>query len=341
MASSAARGLATAVGNVPGLVDALERLERPRRDLLTVLMYHRVDGIDAEPDLDPALLSATPDGFARQMEHLARTRRPVSLQELLAVRRGQTELPARAVMVTFDDAYVDFDRHAWPVLRDLGIPVTLFVPTAFPDSPGPGFWWDRLYRSFRRTPRRTPLATAAGALPLASAGERARSFARLRDLLKGFPHAEAMAQVDAAEAALEVSGARCHVLGWARLRELAAAGVVLAPHSRSHPILSRLPLNQVAGELVGSLEDLEREVGPTPRAFAYPAGGHSRQVVQVLADSGFEIAFTTERGTNHLGHAQWLELDRRNVGVRSSLGVLRLQMLAPSFSGRATSGRHA
>ena len=304
-------------------------------------MYHRVDAVDAEPDLDPALLSATPDGFARQMEHLARTRRPVSLAELLAVRRGQAAVPPRAVMVTFDDAYVDFDTHAWPVLRDLGIPVALFVPTAFPDSAAPGFWWDRLYRAFRRTPRQMPLATAAGPLPLASTHERARSFTRLRDHLKGIPHDEAIAQVDATEAALEVSGARCHVLGWARLRELAAEGVVLAPHSRTHPILSRLPVDQVAGELVGSWEDLEREVGPTPRVFAYPAGGHSHQVVQVLAEAGFEVAFTTERGTNDLRHAQWLELDRRNVGVRSSLGVLRLQMLAPSFNGRATSRRRA
>lgn len=323
------RGLATAVADVPGLVGALERLERPRRDVLTVLMYHRVDEVGADPDLDPSLLSATPQGFRRQIEHLVRARHLVSMYELLAVRRGEASLPPGSVMVTFDDAYADFDANAWPVLRDSGAPVTLFVPTAFPDSPGPGFWWDRLYRAFRATARRLPLATTAGSLPIASPDERASSFARLRDHVKALPHDDAMTQVAAAVAALEVADAGCRVLGWARLRELAAEGVTLAPHSRTHPILSRLPVDRVAGELIGSWEDLEREVESTPRVFAYPAGGHSRQVVDVLAAAGFEVAFTTERGTNDLRGARWLELARRNVGVRSSLGVVRLQLLAP------------
>ncbi len=337
-ARSGVRRVATTVANVPGLVGALERLERPRSNVLTVLMYHRVDEVGAEPDLDPSLLSATPQGFARQIEHLARTRHLVSMPELLAVRRKEASLPPRSVMVTFDDAYRDFDVHAWPVLRDHGAPVTLFVPTAFPDSTGPGFWWDRMYRAFCTTTRRLPLATAAGSIPFATPQERLRAFTQLRNHLKGLPHADAMAQVDAVEAALEVTDAGCKVLGWARLRALAAEGVVLAPHSRTHPILSRLPVDDVAGELIGSWEDLEREVGSTPRVFAYPAGGHSRQVVDVLATAGFEVAFTTERGTNDLRGARWLELARRNVGVRSSLGVLRLQLLAPSRRDRADRG---
>lgn len=333
------RSAAAAVADVPGLIGALERLERPRSDVLTVLMYHRVDEVGADPDLDPSLLSATPQGFACQIEHLARTRHLVSMPELLAVRRKEASLPPRSVMVTFDDAYRDFDAHAWPVLRDHGAPVTLFVPTAYPDSPGPGFWWDRLYRAFCMTTRRLPLMTAAGSIPLVTANERARSFTRLRDHLKSLPHADAMAQVDAAEAALDVTDAGCKVLGWARLRALAAEGVVLAPHSRTHPILSRLPVDDVAGELIGSWEDLEREVGSIPRAFAYPAGGHSSQVVDVLAAAGFEVAFTTERGTNNLRDARWLELARRNVGVRSSLGILRLQLLASSGRRRGASSR--
>ena len=51
----------------------------------------------------------------------------------------------RVVVAFFDDGYLDFAEHAWPTLQSLGIPAVLFVPTAFPDHPGPGFWWDRLY----------------------------------------------------------------------------------------------------------------------------------------------------------------------------------------------------
>ena len=328
---SAARAVATRVAEIPGLAGALEHLERTPADVLTVLMYHRVDEVGAQPDLDPSLLSATPGGFRRQIAHLSRARRLVSLDDVLAARRGETRLPPGSVMVTFDDAYEDFDANAWPVLREHGAPVTLFVPTAFPDSGGPGFWWDRLYRAFRETARRAPVASGAGTLLLGNADDRAASFTRLRDHVKAIAHDDAMAEVDAIVRALEVDDTRCRVLGWQRLRELAGEGVALAPHSRTHPIMSRLPLERVAEELIGSLEDLEREVGPTPRAFAYPAGGHSRDVVDELGRAGFEVAFTTERGTNDLRNARWLELSRRNVGVRSGLGVLRLQLLAPGL----------
>lgn len=36
-----------------------------------------------------------------------------------------------AVAITFDDAYTNFEREAWPRLREHGLPVTLFVPTRF------------------------------------------------------------------------------------------------------------------------------------------------------------------------------------------------------------------
>jgi peptidoglycan/xylan/chitin deacetylase (PgdA/CDA1 family) len=323
------RALAAVAADAPGLAAAVELLTRTREDVLTVLTYHRVDEIDAAPDLDPALLSATPDGFRRQIEHLARSCHVVSLPELIAARRGETRLPPGSVMITFDDAYEDFKANAWPVLRRTGTPVTLFVPTAYPDRGGPGFWWDRLHRAFRRTARRSLMPTCAGELSLASTSDRARSFARLRDHLKGLPHAAAMEAVEVAVSGLDVPDGESSVLGWNHLRALARDGVTLAPHSRTHPILSRLPIDRARDELVGSFEDLAREVGPPPRVLAYPAGGYSSEVVALVQESGFEIAFTTERGRNDLRHCSWLELARCNVGHRSSLGAIRLQLRAP------------
>jgi peptidoglycan/xylan/chitin deacetylase (PgdA/CDA1 family) len=139
-----------------------------------------------------------------------------------------------------------------------------------------------------------------------------------------------MEAVDAAVSALEVPDGASPVLGWGCLRALARDGVTLAPHSRTHPILSLLPVDQARDELVGSLDDLEREVGPTPRVCAYPAGGYSPEVMELVRESAFEIAFTTERGGNDLRRCSWLELARCNVGHRSTLGMIRLQLLAPA-----------
>jgi peptidoglycan/xylan/chitin deacetylase (PgdA/CDA1 family) len=50
------------------------------------------------------------------------------------------EAPAKAMVVTFDDALGSVRDRALPILQDLGIPATVFVPTAYVDRPPPMAW---------------------------------------------------------------------------------------------------------------------------------------------------------------------------------------------------------
>jgi peptidoglycan/xylan/chitin deacetylase (PgdA/CDA1 family) len=306
----------------------LESLDRTREPVLSVLMYHRISSEERTPQLDPSLLSATPSEFARQVEYLASKRRVLSLGELLDVRRGLMELPPRSVVVTFDDAYRDFQEHAWPALRRHGVPATLFVPTAYPGDPRRAFWWDRAHAAFATTGRRTPLATAAGTLALESADERGAASRTLRDWVKRTSHDEAMAEVDRVALALGARPERGCVMSWAELRELAREGVDLAPHTRTHPMIDQVTLEQAKDEILGSAADLEREVGHRSRAFAFPAGALTDAVVRWLPEAGVELAFTTRRGGNHLEQTDWLRIRRINVGRRGPLPLVQAQLLS-------------
>ena len=295
------------------------------RPLLTVLTYHRVDWPSARPELDPALISAEPEEFERQVSWLGRCATPISLADLLDLKRNGTPLPRRAVLVTFDDGYRDFARHAWPVLRHHGVPVTLFVPTAFPGEPRRCFWWDWLHSALWRTRRRNSIETAAGRLPLATPEDRRRAHRALANQLARTPNDEAMMTVKLICAALDQPEPSCPLLDWGELRELAEEGVTLAPHTRTHPRLDLIPLTAAWREIAGSRADLAREVGDPPPAFAFPGGGHDERLVQVLAEQGFELGFTTHRGPNDLSRHGWLSLHRTNVGRRTTLPVLRAQ----------------
>ena len=175
------------------------------------------------------------------MDFLASRYRPVSLTELLAARRGERLLPLRSVLVTFDDGYRDFAEHAWPILRRLGIPAVLFVPTAYPGDPGRAFWWDRLYGAVSSTIAET-IETPYGELQLASSAERMDTYRRLRGRVKSLPHAEGMTLVDEICETLGAPSMRSDVLGWPELRRLESEGVDLAPHSRTHPLLDKVPV---------------------------------------------------------------------------------------------------
>jgi len=310
------------------MVSLLERIDRGSHSLLTILTYHRIDEPRAHPDLDPALISAAPREFDRQMAWLAANAYPLSLAELLEIRRGRARPPPRAVLVTFDDAYRDFAEHAWPSLSAHGVPATLFVPTAYPGSPGPGFWWDRLHAAFFRTARREPIATTVGRLPLATPDDRARAHRALSAWVVRSPHSEAIAEVERLIATLGGDDPCSAVLTWESLRALADAGLALAPHARTHARLDRLPLERAREEIAGSRDDLLRETGRCPPAFAFPGGGHDPRLRAVLAEEGFELAFTTRRGANDLSCPDWLGLRRSNVGRASTLPVIRAELLS-------------
>jgi peptidoglycan/xylan/chitin deacetylase (PgdA/CDA1 family) len=337
MAASAVRSLvgrAAATRGVARCVDLLERLDRPRDGMLAVLTYHRVAAAGEQPMLDPGLVSATPREFELQMRHLASTGRVVSVEELVAARRGPARLPPGAIAITVDDAYRDFALHVWPTLRRHGLPVTLFVPTGYPDQPDRSFWWDRLHHALSETKRRDQLETPAGRLPLRSVADRRRAFVTLRDHLKAIEDAEARMVVDRLAAELNAPAPAPAVLGWDELRRLHKEGVALAPHTRSHAFLDQVPPEQAREEISGSREDLLREVGVCPPVFSFPSGQHTDEVIEILADEGFELAFTTGRGVNDLRRPDWLRLRRINVGGRSSLPMIRAQLLsfAPGMS---------
>jgi peptidoglycan/xylan/chitin deacetylase (PgdA/CDA1 family) len=332
---------ASTIGHGPvadALVGALERATPWRRGVLAVLTYHRVDDPTRRPDLLPGLLSATPAAFATQMTVLAERYRPVSMAEVLEALPDPRRLPPRAVLVTFDDAYVDFAEHAWPVLVSSSVPATLFVPTAFPGQPVARFWWDRLWDALRTTTLPEVPDPPYGRLPLGDSKERAAAMRSLRDWLKGRPHGLAMSEVERLVGALSPDGEPDRgpsVLGWHELRRLAGEGLTLAPHTRTHPLLDQVPTETAIEEITGSREDLEREVGPVPPVLAYPSGAHGGEAVDAARWAGMVLAVTTERGGNDLRHADPLRIRRINVGGRAHAPIVRGQLIwASTLSAR-------
>ena len=108
-------------------------------DEVPVLMYHRIadDGPEALTPYRVRVLE-----FERQLAWLQRYGyRGITLDQLYRWRfeRKLKSIEGKPIVLTFDDAYVDFYEHAYPLLRHYGFPATVFVPTA---HVGRGAEWD-------------------------------------------------------------------------------------------------------------------------------------------------------------------------------------------------------
>ncbi|AYN43919.1 polysaccharide deacetylase family protein [Streptomyces dangxiongensis] len=96
---------------------------------MPILMYHSVA---TAPNDATRGLSVAPEAFAEQMGligDLGLT--PVTTADLAAGWRSGRPLPARPVLITFDDGYEGVHRHALPVLARHGFPATVFVSTGW------------------------------------------------------------------------------------------------------------------------------------------------------------------------------------------------------------------
>ena len=89
-----------------------------------ILMYHVI--ADPPPGEPYPELFVSPADFARQMRYLERHGyTAVTLRQLVAFWRGRRRLPARPVVLTFDDGYRSDWTAAAPILQRIGWPGVL------------------------------------------------------------------------------------------------------------------------------------------------------------------------------------------------------------------------
>lgn len=295
---------------------------------LRVLTYHRVADVNVQTPFHPRLISATPAVFALQMAYLAKNYNVVSMHDVVKAAQKNAELPARAVLITFDDGYYDFGEIAWPILKRNGLTATVFIPTAYPDHPQLFFWWDRLYHSVTSSSNSELSCVPGGPLPLKTFSDRLTSLKFIQNYIKTLSNDVAMRLVN--EICLELrvpDQGKKSTMGWEELRQLAKEGLTLGAHTRTHPILTRLPLEKIQEEVRGSIEDLKREIGYVLPVFCYPNGNCNRQIMQILRNEGILLAFSGKDGYNDIRRAELLELRRTNITRRTSVFIFRLRLL--------------
>jgi len=72
----------------------------------------------------------TPAAFEAQMKELKdRGITVISMQDLLAWKRGEKNIPPRCAVITFDDGWKSQYEVAWPIMKKFGYPFTMFLYT--------------------------------------------------------------------------------------------------------------------------------------------------------------------------------------------------------------------
>lgn len=102
---------------------------------LPVLMYHHVEPAANANKYNRSGLNVPPDVFRKQMEYLkSKGYSTVTPIDLINFFDNGAGMPGKPVLLTFDDGYVDNGDEAFPILREMGMKATIYIPTGLMEN---------------------------------------------------------------------------------------------------------------------------------------------------------------------------------------------------------------
>ncbi len=230
----------------------------------------------------------------------------VSLDTALERLQNADKSGPKFAVLTFDDGYKDNRDVAYPVLKELGVPFTIFITSDYSNHKSE-LWWIMLEMLIAQN---DSLSLRYGDVRFdyecASLAQKHAVFHSARCML--------VSEVpESAQRAVICEAADRYGLDWRRLcpelilsfeelQELSRDPLVsFGAHTDTHPMLARLSSPEdIRQHIQAGVEEMSERLGQTPSMLAYPYGfadAVDERCEAVAEELGFVAAVTTQPGT--------------------------------------------
>lgn len=257
-------------------------------DEVIVLMYHGVVK-DSWSLAEDNWLQVKESEFRRQMQHLKKHFDVVDLGTAIRETPHQQNTSQKPkVAITFDDGYMNNYTVAYPILKELQLPATIFVVTNMIDNNNL-FWYDRI-----RTAMKNSLTTE-----------------QITNTIESFkdnhPHT-IDAIVDQFIINQEAKGKIKFVdpkevsqtygtLSLEAIHDMGQTGLIkFDSHTSAHEIVIHMKFEEVKESITNSVEKLKKLIPTDALAsvFCFPNGWFNNTHMRLVQDLGFNGAVSTE-----------------------------------------------
>src|SRR5512140_3808919 len=191
-----------------------------------------------------------------------------TLDQALDVMAGRRSARKDLLVVTFDDGYRDVYRHAYPILKSMGVPAIVYLPTGLIGT-GERFDHDRLFHLVQLATRRRFRPMYEGLHPAAPAllepvllGTRSLSSA-LDDFIAEWPGAVLRQVIDGLAHQMgggpELCPEQGECMSWDEIRRMSQDGFAFGARTVSHRVLTLEGPEEIERQIRESKERIERE----------------------------------------------------------------------------------
>ena len=283
-------------------------LDRQLMGKVAILMYHRVlTGHDLQGTFVQPGMYVHADVFEQQMTFLRRHFEIISFADFLGMlNERKWRQDKRYCIVTFDDGWRDNYLHAFPTLRKMNIPATIFLPAMMINT-NKRFWSDTLgvllyhhYARDIRHERRRSLRDIVDRYPIISESSGSSIPERIETVIHWFKNcdeSEIEDLIDRLSGFLGIPpGGERAFLNWNEIEEMSNYGISFGSHACSHRILTRMDVRDAWREIQDSYAALrEHDLDLVP-VFCYPNGNWSADIAELVKRAGYQAAVSTQFG---------------------------------------------
>jgi len=270
----------------------ISRYKTLRSPSARVIMFHGIGGPDCPADI-----------FESQMRYLKENYPVISLKKALAVSSDINDKFRTDVVLTFDDGLRNNFTTAYPILSRYQLPATFFVCPGLIESQK----WQWVYEIEQRLLICSEIDLESIGklfnivLPTTK-GNNSRDIVEiLIDHMKTMETEHRMKFENTIRAltknfeATSLQRDSFDTMNWDELCSLPPDLVTIGSHTVNHPILTKIPYEEMRYQIKESRQWLEKRLNRPVEYFCYPNGNYDASIVSVVAEN-YKSAVSTNPG---------------------------------------------
>lgn len=262
------------------------------------------------------------DNFKKQIQYLKKRYRIISLQDLCDIMQSARMVPAYTLVITFDDGYRNVFDNAFAVLKDYGVPVSMFLTDKL--MLGDDWLWpDKLEYMIDKTAVES-VGIFGQRYSLGNEHFKKKFLNFVGNRLKGL-NADARSKLMGElifKLRVNIPEHPCgeyRLMSFEQARQMLKSGLIsFGAHTPEHTILTLEEPERAERLILESKGEISRQLQKEIDLFSYPNGNYNSRIKQILKEGGFRCGLASKTGLNS-PDTDLFELKRVSVGARDSL----------------------